>query len=327
MQDVTMPLDRIPVTLLTGLAGRAEALPIERMINAPHRCRIAVIEHAHGEQCEPVEFLQDTAHPGQIDTSCVCCTVRGDPLLLLEQLAQRRDRGELSFDQVVIDTTGLADPSIILRAVRRRKHLAAYYSISTMRASVESSQRPVAQKRDLKAQHGIDDDRVTPIEADEVSMSETQTLLAKLRTGVPLGTVKPDDRKKTPRGRKKRDVMSRLGLAQYSAAHQGHRISSFVFRSREPFRFDRLGKFMASVLQVYGNDLLRYKGELYFTDASHRVIFWGTRIMMGSEAGPEWTATERKESVMVFVGRNLPEELLKEGLEQCLASAEAAWKL
>jgi G3E family GTPase len=327
MHDVMTPQERVPVTLLTGLAGQQEALSIEQLIHAPHRCRIAVIEHAPGEQFAPVEYLQDTAHHGQTDTGCVCCTVRGDPLLLLEQLAQRRDRGELSFDRVVIDTTGLADPSIILRAVRRRKHLAAYYSISTIRAPAGSGRKPAAQKGGLIAHRVANGDGVTPMEAEQVSGSEARALLAKLRNGAPLGAVQPDGSKKAGRSRKKRDVMARLGLAQYSAANPSHRIGSFVFRSQEPFRIDRLGKFMASVLQVYGNDLLRYKGVLYFTDASHRVMFWGTHIMMGSEAGPEWTAMETKESVMVFVGRNLPEELLREGLEQCLASAEAAWKL
>ena len=74
-----------------------------------------------------------------------------------------------------------------------------------------------------------------------------------------------------------------------------------------------------SLEQVYGNDMLRYKGVLSMANNQNRVVFQGVHMLMGGDLGKPWGADEKRESKMVFIGRNLPEDLFVKGLEQCLA--------
>lgn len=102
-------------------------------------------------------------------------------------------------------------------------------------------------------------------------------------------------------------------------AHHDDEISAFVFRSNKPFDPARLEEFLGGVVQVYGPDLLRYKGILYMKGINRRMLFQGVHMMMGAEPGKPWTASEKPSTKMVFIGRKLPQEIFTRGLEQCLA--------
>eukprot|EP00887_Chlorella_sp_A99_P003810 scaffold32.g3810.t1 len=103
--------------------------------------------------------------------------------------------------------------------------------------------------------------------------------------------------------------------------HPAHddEIGAFVFRSNKPFDPARLEEFLGGVVQVYGPDLLRYKGILYMKGINRRMLFQGVHMMMGAEPGKPWNAAEKPSTKMVFIGRKLPQEIFTQGLEQCLA--------
>ena len=96
-------------------------------------------------------------------------------------------------------------------------------------------------------------------------------------------------------------------------------IGAFVFKADKPFDPERLEEFLGGVVQVYGPDLLRYKGILYMKGLNRRMLFQGVHMMMGAEPGKPWAANEKKSTKMVFIGRKLPKEIFTQGLEQCLA--------
>ena len=96
-------------------------------------------------------------------------------------------------------------------------------------------------------------------------------------------------------------------------------MKSFVFRADRPFHAERLEDFLGSIVQVYGPKMLRYKGVLYMKGHERKVIFQGVHQLMGSDLGPKWAAGEKKQSKMVFIGIDLPRDILLQGLEQCLS--------
>jgi G3E family GTPase len=96
-------------------------------------------------------------------------------------------------------------------------------------------------------------------------------------------------------------------------------VDSFVFKSDKPFDGEQLEQFLSGMIQVYGPDLLRYKGVLWMKGKNQRVVFQGVHMMMGGDMGKPWGKTEKKRSVMVFIGKNLPKDIFLAGLEQCLA--------
>jgi G3E family GTPase len=102
--------------------------------------------------------------------------------------------------------------------------------------------------------------------------------------------------------------------------HEHHdEVESFVFRSEKPFDGDKLEQFLSGMIQVYGPDLLRYKGVLWMKGKNNRVVFQGVHMMMGGDMGKPWAKGEKKSSVLVFIGKKLPRDLFIAGLEQCLA--------
>ncbi|WP_040549156.1 CobW family GTP-binding protein [Pusillimonas noertemannii] len=116
------------------------------------------------------------------------------------------------------------------------------------------------------------------------------------------------------------DCGPNCGHAHHDHGHHHHNdeIGAFVFRSNRPFDPERLEDFLGGVVQVYGEDLLRYKGILYVKGSKRRLLFQGVHMMMGAEPGKPWLANEKPNTKMVFIGRKLPEDIFTQGLEHCL---------
>lgn len=106
--------------------------------------------------------------------------------------------------------------------------------------------------------------------------------------------------------------------AHHAAAHHHDQVGAFVFRSERPFDPERLEDFLSGLVQVYGPDLLRYKGILYIKGLRQRMIFQGVHMLMGAEPGTPWRNREKPNTRMVFIGRKLPRDVFTQGLEQCL---------
>jgi len=108
------------------------------------------------------------------------------------------------------------------------------------------------------------------------------------------------------------------GHANHHHAHHDDKIKSFVFRSDRAFDPNRLEDFLGGILQIYGERLLRYKGVLYMKGVDRKVVFQGVHQMMGSDLAAKWQPIEKKNSKMVFIGIELPQDLIIDGLTACL---------
>ena len=107
-------------------------------------------------------------------------------------------------------------------------------------------------------------------------------------------------------------------------AEHGHdeAVGSFVFRSETPFDGVRLEEYLSGLVQTYGKDMLRYKGVVYLKDNANKVVFQGVHMLMGGDLGKPWGKEERRQSTLVFIGRNLPEDVFIKGLKQCLVQRQ-----
>ena len=95
-------------------------------------------------------------------------------------------------------------------------------------------------------------------------------------------------------------------------------MKSFVFKSERAFDAAKLEDFLGAIVNVYGPRMLRYKGVLFMKGTDRKVIFQGVHQLMGSDLGPPWAADEVRNSKMVFIGIDLPKDILLQGLEQSL---------
>ena len=101
--------------------------------------------------------------------------------------------------------------------------------------------------------------------------------------------------------------------------HHDDDVKSFVYRAQRPFDPAKLEDFLGAIVNIYGPRMLRYKGVLHMVGTERKVIFQGVHQLMGSDLGPAWAEGEERSSKMVFIGIDLPRDILEQGLEQCLA--------
>ena len=102
--------------------------------------------------------------------------------------------------------------------------------------------------------------------------------------------------------------------------HHDDDVKSFVYRADRPFDPAKLEDFLGAIVNIYGPRMLRYKGVLHMKGTDRKVIFQGVHQLMGSDLGPQWGESEQRQSKMVFIGIDLPQDILLQGLEQCLVS-------
>ena len=104
-------------------------------------------------------------------------------------------------------------------------------------------------------------------------------------------------------------------LSDVDHAHDDD-ITSFVFREKLPMDLEKIEDFLSAMVQVHGASLMRYKGILNIAGVDKRVVFQGVHMLMGSDLGAPWAASEVRESKMVFIGKDMPREVLEKGFYQ-----------
>ncbi len=131
----------IPATIITGFLGAGKTTLLNRLLHEDHGHRIAVIENEFGEENIDNEILVQETREQIVEMSngCVCCTVRGDLIAALGQLAQKRRDGELQFDRVVIETTGLANPGPVAQTFFMDEEIATSYLLDGVITVVDAS--------------------------------------------------------------------------------------------------------------------------------------------------------------------------------------------
>ena len=319
----------VPVTILTGFLGAGKTTLLNRILKEDHGRKIAVIENEFGEVGVDSEIVEKSEEQiVEMNNGCVCCTVRGDLIRILGNLKEKRDAGGLKFDRVIIETTGMADPGPVAQTFFTDEDIANYYLLDSILTVVDAKHAPkqLDEFREAQEQVGFAD-RILLSKSDLVSDSEMNALSKRIKRMNPRAELKKVHFGNAPlaeildiRGFNLNAILELDPDFLGDASHEHHdEVESFVFRSEKPFNGDKLEQFLSGMIQVYGPDLLRYKGVLWMKGNPRRVVFQGVHMMMGGDMGKPWGNKDKKESVMVFIGRKLPRDLFLAGLEQCLA--------
>jgi len=361
----------IPVTILTGFLGAGKTTLLKRILNEPHGEKIAVIENEFGPESIDNDLLVQDQDEEIIELSngCVCCTVRGDLMRTLNDLSKRRQAGDLNFERVIIETTGMANPGPVCQTFFMDDDIAEYYRLDAVVTIVDAKHgmETLDQQEEAQKQVGFAD-RILVSKKDLVSDADFAALRRRIVhmnprasievvnfgetdlkqildiSGFNLNTIldidpqfladeHPDaahdhDHEHDHHHDHDHDHHHDHDHDHANCSHPDHHhpkpahddsIGAFVFKSDKPFDPERLEEFLGGVVQVYGPDLLRYKGILYMKGINKRMLFQGVHMLMGAEPGKPWLANEKKSTKMVFIGRKLPQEIFTKGLEQCLA--------
>ena len=324
----------VPVTILTGFLGSGKTTLLNRILREPHGHRIAVIENEFGEVGIDNELLvqEQGEQIVEMNNGCICCTVRGDLIRILGELHSKRESGALQFDRVVIETTGLADPAPVAQTFFVDDNIGQQYLLDAVVTMVDAKHAPQQLDEHHEAQEQVGfADRILITKTDVASPQEVESLRRRLVQMNPRAKIGEAQHGQAGVD----DILDIRGfnlnaileiepdfLTDVEHEHDDD-VTSFVFRETRPMDLESLEDFLGSIVQVYGPQLMRYKGVLNIAGVPQRIVFQGVHMLMGSDVGAPWNPGEARESKLVFIGRDLPKDVLIEGLQQCVSTKPA----
>jgi G3E family GTPase len=319
----------VPVTILTGFLGSGKTTLLNRILKEDHGRKIAVIENEFGEVGVDSEIIESGEEQiVEMNNGCVCCTVRGDLIRILGTLKEKRDSGALKFDRVVIETTGMADPGPVAQTFFTDEEIGNYYLLDSIITLVDAKHAPKQLDEFHEAQEQVGfADKILLSKTDVADEKDVEALVKRIKRMNPRAPIKKVHFRDTPidevldlRGFNLNAILALDPDFLTDSHHEHHdEVASFVFKSKKPFDGKKLEAFLSGIIQMHGPDLLRYKGVLWMKGNPRRVVFQGVHMMMGGDMGKPWAKHESKESVLVFIGKNLPKDLFIAGLEECIA--------
>jgi G3E family GTPase len=344
--------EKIPVTVLTGYLGAGKTTLLNRILSEPHGRRYAVIVNEFGEIGIDNELVVNADEEiFEMNNGCVCCTVRGDLIRIIEGLMRRKGR----FDAIIVETTGLADPAPVAQTfflddqVAARAKLDAVVTVADARWLTERLADAPEAKNQIAFADVILLNKTDLVAADELSDVEVRIRginpYARLHRTERCAIALPEvldrnafdlarildlepDFLPDPHEHKHEHGDAHDG---HTHGHDGHRhdglkhyhdeeMQSLSLTTDTPLDPDRFFPWVQNLVAVEGPNILRSKGILAFKDDPARFVFQGVHMVLDGDHQRPWADGEKRESRIVFIGRNLPEEKIRQGFLSCLAA-------
>jgi G3E family GTPase len=329
-----------PVTILTGFLGAGKTTLVNRFLKEAHGKRFVVIENEFGE----VSIDDDLVYHDAVETvvqlanGCLCCRVRGDLARALGELATRRDVGELHFDHVLIETSGVADPGPIIQTFLAETAILTRYALDGVVTLVDAAniQKILGETNEAVAQIAL---------ADRILLTKTDRLDSLTRVGA-------------ERAVRELNSMAQLGAVDLVNAGWGEifsglldirgyefnrvvfdgsfalatpkaksgfaatpihtsGVSAIAYRTGSPLEARRIQEAFATIRNKFGDRIWRMKGILAVANYPKRIVVQGVQDFLQVNDGLVWRPCETRETKLVVIGARLDREFILSTFEAC----------
>ena len=347
MSQVTS--EKIPVTVLTGYLGAGKTTLLNRILSENHGKKYAVIVNEFGEiGIDNDLIIGADEEVFEMNNGCICCTVRGDLVRIMGGLMKRKGK----FDAIIVETTGLADPAPVAQTffvdedVQKNARLDAVVTVADAKWLADRLKDAPEAKNQIAFA-----DVIVLNKTDLVSKPELAEVEARIRGINPYAKLHRTERCKVALA----DVLERgafdldriLDLEpdfleagdEHDHHHHGHDhhdhdhghghglkhyhdedMQSLSLRSDKPLDPMKFMPWLQNLVATEGQKILRSKGILSFTDDDDRYVFQGVHMMLEGDHQRKWKDDEPRESRLIFIGRELPEQAIRDGFESCIVS-------
>jgi G3E family GTPase len=342
--------DKIPVTVLTGYLGAGKTTLLNRILSEQHGQKYAVIVNEFGEIGIDNDLIVGVDEEiFEMNNGCICCTVRGDLIRIIQGLMRRKGK----FDAIIVETTGLADPAPVAQTffvdeeIGRKARLDAVVTVADamwlkdrLRDAPEAKNQIafadviLVNKTDL-----VDDAGLREIEARIRAINPYAKLHLTERCAVALPEVLNRNAFDLDRILDVEPKFLETGDGHdhhhhdHGDGHDDHHghdhgglqhfhdedmqsLSLSIEKALDPEKFF---PWIQNLVAQEGQKILRSKGILSFKDDPKRFAFQGVHMMLDGDHQRDWRDSEKRESRLVFIGRELPESMIRKGFEECVA--------
>ena len=332
---------KIPVTVLTGYLGAGKTTLLNRILTEPHGKKFAVIVNEFGEIGIDNDLIVGADEEiFEMNNGCICCTVRGDLIRIIEGLMKRKGK----FDAIIVETTGLADPAPVAQTFFVDQDVQAAARLDAV-VTVADAKFLAARLKDApEARNQIAfADVIILNKSDLVTEAELREVEARIRAINPYAKLHKTTRCAVPLdavlGRNAFDLDRILEIEpdflhaeehdhdhdHADGHHHHHGMKHYHDEDMESVSMKIDGdvepeKFMAWInyfIQKEGATILRSKGILAFRNEPLRYVFQGVHMIMDGDTQRAWKKDEKRESKIVFIGRKLDKEEIRKGFMAC----------
>ncbi|CCD98899.1 putative cobalamin synthesis protein/P47K family protein [Bradyrhizobium sp. STM 3809] len=341
---------KTPVTVLTGYLGAGKTTLLNRILSEDHGKKYAVIVNEFGEIGIDNDLIVGADEEVfEMNNGCICCTVRGDLVRIISGLMRRKGK----FDAIIVETTGLADPAPVAQTffvdedVQKNARLDAVVTVADAKwLSDRLKDAPEAKNQIAFA------DVIVLNKTDLVTKPELAEVEARIRAINPYARLHRTERCQVAIA----DVLERGAFDldrileiepeflnagddhdhhhhDHDHGHDHHHhhdhglkhyhdeeMQSLSLRSDKPLDPSKFMPWLQNLVQTEGGKILRSKGILAFQDDDDRYVFQGVHMMLEGDHQRKWKPDEARQSRVVFIGRELPEDAIREGFERCIVS-------
>jgi G3E family GTPase len=318
--------EKIPVTVLTGYLGAGKTTLLNRILTEDHGKKFAVIVNEFGEAGIDGDLVVGADEEiFEMNNGCICCTVRGDLIRILDGLMKRKGK----FDAIIVETTGLADPAPVAQTffvdqdVGDATKLDAVVTVTDAKWLLDRLKDAPEAKNQIAFADVIVLNKVDLVTAEELASVE-----AAIRAINPYAKLHKTTRCDVPidqlLDRNAFDLDRILDIEPdfLESGHHHHHsdeVRSMSFTIPGDVDPEKFMPWINDISQAQGPNILRSKGILAFKDEPRRFVFQGVHMILDGDLQRDWKDGEKRESRLVFIGRDLNENELRQGFQACAA--------